>query len=245
MSPVSAMLTPSDLERLLDRLPAEQRARFRWAPERFRQILDRLLIGDVTPEVIHQATVEFIQAGVALDRDLIAARPIPPEGLAENEWDLYQSLGDKLMTYFQGLPAAAGIEWTLGVLRKYYVEDAHSPMSREEAEIFAGSTDEAKYIKHPSLGLVRAQVIFFALLQAIERGIPPERLEDLAETAYLEARQKVDFMAIQGIDFDPLRDLTPEERFAKVLQYIDDLREVMTPEAIDVISRARVTSPIF
>jgi hypothetical protein len=243
MSPVPAMLAPSDVERLIDRLPAEQRARFRWAPERFRQIFDRLLDGEVTPEVIHQATAEFVRVCVPLIGDLLATQPALPEGISEARSDLSQSREDKLMAYFQGLSAAAGIEWTLGALRKL-AESPLSQVSPEEAKVYEGST-EAKYIQHPSLGLFRAQVILFALLQAIERGIPPERLEDLAETAYLEARQMVDWMALQGIDLNPLSDLTPEERFAKVLQYIDDLREVMTPDAIDVISRARVTPPIF
>jgi hypothetical protein len=234
---------PSDLERLIERLPAEQRARFRWAPERFRQILERLLSGEVTPEVIHQATADFVQVCVPLIDDLLATQPAPRESLSEARSDLMQSREDKLMTWFQGLPAAEGIEWTLGALRKLAALPL-SHVSSEEAKVYEGST-EAKYIQHPSLGLFRAQVILFALLQAIERGLPPERLEDVAETAYLEARQMVDWMALRGIDLNPLSDLTPEERFAKVLHYIDDLREVMTPEAIDIISRARITSPIF
>jgi hypothetical protein len=243
MSSVPAMLALWDVEQLIDRLPAEQRARFRWAPERFRQILDRLLDGEVTPEVIHQATTEFARVCIPLVSDLPALQPALPEGLSEARSDLNPSREDKLMTYFQGLPAAAGIEWTLGVLRKLG-ENPLSHVSPQEEAVYEGSTD-AKHIQHPSLGLFRAQVILFALLRAIERGIPPERLEDLAETAYLEAGQMVDWMALQGIDLNPLSNLTPEERFAKVLQYIDDVREVMTPEAIDVISRARVISPIF
>lgn len=244
MSPVPAMLpAPSDLERFIDRLPAGQRAQFRWAPERFRQILDRLLSGDVTPEVIHQATAEFVQACVVLASEFLAAGP----ALSEAMPDLNQSLDDKLMTYFQGLPAAAGIEWTLGVLRKSG-ERYHSRVSPEETKAFAESIDEAKIeedVQNPSMGLLRAQVILLALLQAAERGIPPERLEELAETAYLEAAQVVDLMAAQGIDLDPLSSLTPEQRFAKVRQSIESLREVMTPEAADIISRARVTSSLF
>lgn len=248
MSPVPAMLpAPSDLERLIERLPAEQRAQFRWAPERFRQILDRLLSGKVTPEVIHQATAEFVRACVVLAGELLAAQPSLPEGVSEALPDLNQSLDEKLMTYFQGLPAAAGIEWTLGVLRKSG-ESYHSSVSPEETKAFAGSIDESKIeenVRNPSMGLLRAQVILFALLQAAERGIPPELLEELAETAYLEAAQKVDLMAAQGIDLDPLSSLTPEQRFAKVRQSIDSLQEVMTPDAVDAISRARVTSSLF
>jgi len=250
MSPISAMSpmpSPSDLERLIDRLPAEQRARFRWAPERFRQILDRLLVGEVTPEIIHQATAEFVQVCVALARDLLAAQPELPEGVSEAMPDLEQSMDSKLMTYFQGLPAAEGIEWTLGVLRNSRAS-YHSSVRPEETKAFAGSIEESKIeenVQNPSMGLLRAQVIFFALLQAAERGIPPARLEDLAETAYLEAAQRVDLMAAQGIDLDPLSSLTPEQRFEKVRQSIDSLREVLTPDAVDVISRARVTSPLF
>lgn len=224
MSPVPALLpTPSDIERLIDRLPAEQRARFRWAPERFRQILERLLVGKVTPEVIQQATAEFVQAWGSLAGDLQSGLS---EGLSEVLPGLEQSL-HKLMSYFQGLSAAEGIEWTLGVLKN---------ASRDTSRVNP---------KHRTMNLLEAQIILFAVLQAAERGIPPERLVDLAETAYLEAAEWVHLKATQGIDLDPLKDLTPEQRFAKLLRYIDDFRKVLTPEDLEIMSQARRTSPLF
>jgi hypothetical protein len=228
MSPVPALLpTPSDIERLIDRLPAERRARFHWAPERFRRILDRLLVGKVTPEVIQRATAEFVQAWGSLAGDL-------QSGLSEVMPGLEQSLL-KLMSYFQGLPAAEGIEWTLGVLKN---------ASRDTSQVNPKHMTVLTGIDDP-MSLLEAQIILLAVLQAAERGIPPERLEELAETAYLEASEWVHLKATQGIDLDPLNSLTPEQRFAKLLRYLDDLRKILTPEDLAVMSQARRTSPLF
>lgn len=234
MSPVPALLpAPSDIDRLIDRLPSEQRVRFSWAPERFRRILDRLLTNKVTPEVIRQATAEFVQARDSLAGDL-HLQPGLSDNLSETPPGLEKSL-HALMSYFQGLPAAEGIEWTLGVLKNASRDS--SQVNPEHMMVRAGICDP--------MSLLEAQIILFAVLQAAERGIPPGRLQDLAETAYLKAMEWVHLKATQGVDLDPLSRLTPEQRFAKLLRYIDDLRKVLTPEDLEVMSRARRTSPLF
>lgn len=232
MSPVPALLpTPSDIEWLIERLPVGQRARLRWAPEHFRRILDRLLVGKVTPEVIQQATAEFVQAWSSLAGDL---QPAFSESLSEVMPDLEPSL-HRLMSYFQGLPAAEGIEWTLGVVKN---------ASRDTSQVNPKHMTIRTGI-HDPMSLLQAQIILFAVLQAVERGIPPERLVELAETAYLEAAEWVHLKATQGIVLDPLKGLAPEQRFAKLLRYLDDLRKVLSPEDLEIMSQAHRTSPLF
>jgi hypothetical protein len=224
MSLVLAMLpTPWELERCIHRLPAEKRAQLRWGPERFRQILDRLLVGEVTPEVIHQATADCVRVIVESAEEILMALMGVPDDEPFGP-DPTPSLDDRLMTCFQGLPAAAGLEWTLGVLRNFGELHQSNKMSSEEKKAFFGSIDASnveeieEMVRSPSMAHLRAQIILFALLQAAEQGIAPDRLEQLAGTAHREAARKVELMAAQGIDLDPRSNLTPEQRFEKVRQ---------------------------
>jgi hypothetical protein len=228
-------------------LPAEQRAQLRWAPERFRQVVGKLLDHEATPELVEQVTIEFALVCLPLVRDVVAQLGSFEHVLEEVVPTLDEQL-EKLKLYFRGSPVAEGAEWAFRALVLLFSNAqalSQSELSAGEVITLTQQLDESKLkeeIQSPASGFLKAQVLLLALLHAAEFGMPAERMESLAEKAYLEATRGVNLLAMQGIELDPLKHLAPDQRFKKTLRYIEDLREILTSEDVDVISRARVTS---
>jgi hypothetical protein len=242
----AVLITPMDLERAIERLPAEQRAQLCWAPERFRQVVGKLLGHEATPDLVDRVTVEFALVCLPFFRDVLAQLGPFDNVLKEVVPTLDEKL-EKLKVYFRGSPVVEGVEWAFRALMLFFSNaQALSQSGLSAGEVtFTQQFDESKLkeeLQSPVSGFLKAQVLLLALLQAAEFGMPAERMESLAESAYLEATRGVNLLATQGIELDPLKHLAPEQRFEKTLRYIEDLREILTPEDIEVISQARVTS---
>lgn len=242
----AVMPTPLELEHAIERLPAEQRARFRWAPERFRQVLGKLLAEETTPELIDRVTVEFSMSCLPLMGDLLRVSTF--ENVLKETIPSLDDQLDRLKDYFRGSPAEEGVEWAFRALILFLEkapELAQSELSAGNVMNLTQEMDETRLredLKSPVSGLLKAQVVLFSLLHSMDAGLPSNRMERLAEYAYLEATRGVNLFSTQGINLDPLKHLTPDQRFEKTLRYIDDLQKVFTSDDVDAISQARVTS---
>lgn len=226
------LLTPVDLERLIQKLPAEQRARVGQAPERLREMLDRMLEDD-RGEVIHAVAAECVRECLPLLEDAALRRECPRN---------FEEQSHKLLEYFQGCAAAESVEWTCGALALLWANERELP-SWESMELLARvKFDWPIYerSRSPIEGLLEAYVMLLALLRALERGIPREQVEELADRAYLTASGNVELLSARGVDLNPLRRLSPEQRFQKLLQAIKNIQGVMTDEDADIILSARV-----
>ncbi len=238
-------MTASEIERIIRGLPAEQRAQFQWAPQRYRQIIEQLLVEDPSPELIQRVAVEYVQFCFSwLQARNQVSRPLR-EGLLEDHPRVINL--DFLKAYFRNSPLAEQVDWVCDVLvnvHQHLQADVSEASSEEPTSTFNDweqPSEEAisqAYIG----GFLGPQVLVAALVRGVELGRPPEQMEKLVERAYIETAHCVDGYAVRGIDLDPLHQLAPEQRFEKARRYIEELREVMTPEDVDTLSQARVTS---
>jgi hypothetical protein len=99
---------------------------------------------------------------------------------------------------------------------------------------------EAVDLAGDAAGLLRAQVMLMAVLEAAERSEQHEAAAELAELAYDEAALGVAALARQGLRIDPFRGETAEERGARLLRYADHARACLTIADVASIEGARL-----
>lgn len=230
------LLTPLELEQLVEKLPAEQRARLRWAPERLRRMLDRMLEDTreeaalaVAAECVHECLplLDSVES-VAGERGLTLDDQLP-----------------KLAEYFQGGAPVRAAEWVCHALAVAWSKEEVVAEWRQALRRAAqGGAEPGEWSESALFHLLRAYVMFLALLRAAERGIAREEVEELAEAAYAQAARGVELYREQRIRVDPLSRLTPERRIEKTLEYAEDLRKSLTPEDLEALRSAH-RRPLF
>jgi hypothetical protein len=225
------LLTPLELERLVEKLPAEPRARLRWAPERLRRRLDRML-EDTREEAALAVAAECVHDCLPLLDSV--------ESVAGEKGPTLDDQLPRLVEYFQGGAPVRAAEWVCHALAVAWSKEQVVAEWRQALRRAAqGGAEPGEWSESALFHLLRGYVMFLALLRAAERGIAQEQMGDFARLACLEAVRGVKLYAEQGVELDPLSRFTPEERIEKLLKYADDLMDELTAEDLEVLRAAQ------
>ncbi|MBI5482450.1 MAG: hypothetical protein HY906_26580 [Deltaproteobacteria bacterium] len=233
-------LSLRDLDSLLARLPVRERAAVAWAPQTIRGALRQLLEGPPDPALVAKATVEVIRAFHGCWPVLSAIFANPGALRAEIEGHWRQKL--PLLREYLADPAVADeAEWAfravgsmfdlmLTIDPEEFTSSAEGPASGQVLDV---TGDDAA-------GLLRAQVLLMAVLEAAEQGDPPAVAAELAELAYDEAAVGVAALARLGLRIDPFRGESAGERGTRLLRYADHARVALSSGDMAALEAARL-----
>ncbi|HEY3358124.1 MAG TPA: hypothetical protein VGQ83_33050 [Polyangia bacterium] len=233
-------LSLRDLDSLLARLPAGERAAVAWAPQTIRGALHRLLERPPAPAMVARATVEVIRAfhGCWPVLSAIFANPGALRAEIEGHWRQKLPL---LRDYLADPAVADEAEWAFRAVGSMF--DLMLTIDPEEFTASVEGPDGGHALDvtgDDAAGLLRAQVLLMAVLEAAEQDDAPEVATELAELAYDEASVGVAALARLGLRIDPFRGETAEERGTRLLRYADHARAALSPGDMAALEDARL-----
>ncbi|MBM4355716.1 MAG: hypothetical protein FJ109_18325 [Deltaproteobacteria bacterium] len=231
----------ADLERLVARLPAKQRAALIWSPEAVRKALlqlhreplSRMAVAEVGLEVFRSfhrcwpLLMEFLRAPEVLRAELSAA------------WQ------EKVLLLRSAVvdPAVAdAAEWAFRSLSAFF--DFFLSVAANEVMEGLPAFDERELertLTEDGPGCIfRTQVLLMAILEGAAGKMDSGRAEELAVMAFMEASSALNALAREGIRLDPFRGETSEQRTRRILRYSEFARGSLSDEALEVLASARV-----
>ena len=233
---------------LIDELPPDQRAAFRWFRPTLRQAFDELLQDALDDEAVERAIrrvlPEFARLAVALHK--AGGRALAR--LAEASSAVWQRSLERATGFLD--PASADLaEWAArAVMRMSELALVHPDVGGLETPGSQGDLSGAALdavLEHDSAGLLRAQVLLIALFEAAESDRAEQlaaRMQELAERAFLAADAGVEaFEAEFGISVDPYAGDSLETRNMRARRSIAHAREILDERDIRVLEGARLS----
>jgi|SRR5581483_200905 len=238
MQAALALLSPRDMDRLLARLPAEQRAALAWAPNAIRQALRLLQRGNLSADVIREATKEVLATIFKLLPKLTAA-------FSDDAWkreadSLVKSKRELLRSFITDETARDAAEWVLEAMRGVLNTVVTSVGDELQQHLADEKKLESVVAATQDMGFVNAMVLLMALIDAAEEKRHPEHAAELAETAFLEASNDVGVLANAGLHAATFLDETPEDRVSRLLRYAEHARNELGDSDADVLSQGRL-----
>ena len=186
------MLPPARLDELLQGLPAAQRATLKWEAARIREVILQLVRAPPDDRALVRALHAHAQLSTRLVSDLISlvgdASGVLADARASMEKDFVE-----LRAAFQGTEGFSAVEWTTLAVMNFNIAVFavfDQLMARKGAEPLASIPDlsamTAEALDLPALGVLRAELLVFAMVLAINGGAKAADLAEHAEWAYLE-----------------------------------------------------------
>lgn len=171
-------LTPREIQKILDELPARDRAALDWACSGVRQAIDLLHGQPLSEEVIQRAARKYAAALppiLALEARMATEEPAAHRRAIQERW---QDLDPRVSKYLGATEHAQRLARTLQAM--FFI----GTLAMEERIL--EQTLEVDVSSREGAGL-RASVLVAAVLDAAEEGIPVERAHALIERADLES----------------------------------------------------------
>lgn len=237
-------LSLAGLERLVDRLPAETRARLKWSPVEVRSALKTFLDSPKDDASLKQLVV-VITAQFRAISPAIAALAEQPELLRselEEAWRADAAVLDKSVDAAAADAAAwvmqtwkAFMDWSLSMMHSMR---ADLPKLLDEAGAdpnFEGAMSQAG-------APFRAQGLMMAAIESARLALPSDVTSELVFRAFDEGVLMLqDFQRI-GVRLDPFRGETLAERGERLRRYAEHLRGSMTDADTADLETSRLRS---
>jgi hypothetical protein len=233
-------LSVEDLNALLSRLPAAERAALAWAPKAVEDALRRLREEPLDADLIAKCTMAvFESCGKALAPVL---RLLGDQQLLAEISGLYRAEVERLLPFLPDAGSRRSAQWSMRAYMAFLNVLANDPEVRT-----AATTPEAlpqwaltEAFQDDAGGLVRAIVLLMAAMSIAERKGDRERAAELADTAYLEASRGVDRLVQMGAPLAMDGEDSPATRGQRILACVQEAREKLTPEDVAVLAKARL-----
>lgn len=242
---MSLMLSPDQVEELLPRLTAEQRAYLKWGGDRVRKALSALVLGPPDDLALVRVLHDYLQLSARVMSLLVSTFADRLGVLAQVGAAVEQEFTE-VREAFRGQAGFSAIEWSTTCVSKFNAValsmlEEHlargGPISMEE---IPEVTPEA--LEQPGLGIVRAELLLFAILLAVRAGANPDAMTEHAEWAYLECAAGASAIEGTGLSLAPFKNEPEAQRAARVLRYAAELKARIGPETTSAIERARLGS---
>lgn len=225
----------ADMERLVARLPAKQRAALVWSPETARKALLKLHVEPLSREVVAEVGLEvfrsFYQCWPLLAQVLHA-----PEALRAELSSAWEKKVPILRSVVADPAAADAAEWAFRALSAFF--DFVLSVSADQLMEGFPEFDEAeleKVMTEDGPGCIfRAQVLLMAILEGTDGRVDAERGGELAVLAFMEAAAALNGLAREGVKLDPFRGETTERRACRILRYSEFARGSLSVESLQL-----------
>lgn len=228
-----------DVEALLDRLPAEVRARVIWAKRPIEQALHRLRGEPLTDTLLTETATVVVSPLVSLsgavwqaiaNRDELRAALL--EDFEREETQLREYLGDE--------DALDTLTWLVAFWRSLL----SMVLSLTTPAALAAALDEetiAEFANDPRLTpMYKSRVALMAALECSKKGDPPGRAIELLDLAFLEMMKVRESMRQDGLWLALFPNETTTERRKATLQYALKLRDSLSDDDWKVLDQARM-----
>jgi hypothetical protein len=232
-----------DVARLIERLPAELRARVMWTRKPIEDALDAVLLSPGDADVLEAASRAAFKP-VAAIMEVVSERLASPE-FAVHRAGLMSNLevDQRELSAFVADPGVVDtLDWCVGFLKAFYRELwSHLLGGDWNASVFADATE----VMDESLGATALRRGTFALMAASEVARRHASVEDavtLINLAFLEFEDCRLALAHDGLVITPFADETREQRLRRISSYVTRIRETFTDRDFSQLDAARFTS---
>lgn len=232
-----------DVDRLLQRLPADLRAQVKWTRKPITDALDALLQSPGDPDVLEAASRNAMKPIGAI-MQLVAQLLASPE-FAVQRASLMSNLeaDQRDLSAFVADPGVVDtLDWCLSFIKGFYREVWSHLQS---VDLSAVSPDEVAREVDESAGAAAFRRGVFALMAASEAARRRECVDDavtLVNVAFLELEECRHAFAHAGVVILPFADETSEQRLHRMGSYVARMRESLTDSEFRELDAARLTS---
>jgi hypothetical protein len=237
-------LSVSDLERLVASLPAQQRAALAWTPRDLRAAIDSIRRSDdVTDEVLATAAEQIFRLILPVIEPI--ATLLGGSRLSAEVSTLWNKELSNLRTFLPDPPAVHAAEWIFRAFDGIMRTVLQSIDRAEIAEAFGaleGLGLPPEMFKSEAGALFRAQALMMAAIAEAEERGDAEKAAQLIDHAVLEMATTIDMAGRIGLTIDPYQGEAQDQRAARLLGYVQDIRDTLTTEDIDrTVASGRLT----
>lgn len=233
-------LSVEGLQQLIDRLPAETRARLAWAPTELAGSLSSFLDGAMDEAALAALASDLgrVIASIGPAVLSIAAHPELLRSELEAAWRSESSLLRSSLD-----PGTADVaEWTVRAwvafgdvslaLMRTVVEEVKRALSSVDAAL----DDSLAQRGSP----VRVQALMMAAIAGVRRGKPQALVGDLVLRAFEEMKSLMEQVRAAGLHIDPFKGETLAERAERARRYAGHVRGALTEDDMRAFDEARL-----
>jgi len=233
----SGILPVADLQRLIDRLPAEDRAHLRWSATDATSALSSFLDGPKDESSLRTLVGALVRQFQAV-RPVLGSLESYPELLRSELEEAWRADAATLRASVSH-GAADAVDWTIRAWSSL-IDLTLTMMRNWETQIRAAPLEE------PGLDLPgspwRFQALIMAAIEAVRRGQPRGEVDELVLRAFDEILVVMSQLQAAGIRLDPFRGETMAERALRMQRYAEHLRHSLSEDDMRTLDEARVRS---
>jgi len=233
----SGILPVADLQRLIDRLPAEDRAHLRWSATDATSALSSFLDGPKDESSLRTLVGALVRQFQAVRPGLGSLESYPELLRSELEEAWRADAATLRASVSHG--AADAVDWTIRAWSSL-IDLTLTMMRNWETQIRAAPLEE------PGLDLPgspwRFQALIMAAIEAVRRGQPRGEVDELVLRAFDEILVVMSQLQAAGIRLDPFRGETMAERALRMQRYAEHLRHSLSEDDMRTLDEARVRS---
>jgi hypothetical protein len=230
-------LSVAGLQRLVDRMPAQVRAQLRWSPDSVVETFASFIDGPKDEAALRALVMELVRQlqQMAPTIDALASQPVLVRSELEAEWREDAAL---LRSHVDpGTGDAA--EWTIrGWIS--LIDFSLTLMPNTVIKILPALAE----LDDASLALpgspLRVQALIMAAIEAARRGGAREIITELIDRAFNEMHAILLQTRMAGVQLDPFRGETPEERAARARRYAAHLRSALSDDDARLLDTSRL-----
>lgn len=231
-------LSLEGLQLLVATLSAEQRARLKWGPHETAEAVRAFLAAPHDESRLKELML-------SLERTMEFVMPLVLDGLAAQPERFHAALEDSWHKDLETLAQQVDhitydfADWSIrvlaGAMRAALADMSRAP--RDEVVRILATRPEARLTDpaHP----LRLQALLLAAVEAAKRGLSAQATV-IAENAFDHAAALLSFVHAADAPIFPFEKEAQGTRSARVLRYLDDLREVATPDELDLLEATRL-----
>ena len=235
------LLSVEGVQRWLDRLPAETRARVAWLPNQLTTAVSSFLDGPRDEPSLSSLVTELRRLAASIEPAVVSMAEQPDLLRSELEADWRSDAALLRATLDPGAPDAAdAAEWTM----RSYIALSDLSLSligaagEEIKGALAAAAGEQPVTRRGSLLRVRALIM--AALEGARRQVPQDVIADLVLRAFDEMTLVLRTMQALGFRIDPFKGETLAERAQRTRRYAAHIRSVLTPDDMQALEASRL-----
>ncbi len=233
-------LSVEGLQRLIDRLPAETRARVAWAPAELAGSVSSFLDGAMDESSVSSLASDLGRVSTSI-RPAVSSLVDHLELLRSELETVWRSEAVLLCSSLD--PDTADLaEWTV----RSWIAFGDLSLSlmgsaMEEVKLALASADAAADNRVTRRGSpLRVQALIMAAIEGVRRGTPRGVVTDLVLRAFDEMNGVLEQARAIGLHIDPFKGETLAERAERARRYAAHVRDALTEDDVRAFEEARL-----